>query len=238
MAVPNKQEWMNAFQHIFSELSTRPLPSSSYLSFTARNPLNDSRKGRAFFQCPNCNRTWESQNGVIDFEYRLKLNSQSRRGHGDVTLWAFGQKCQRCSGCPYVPAKFAPESIDDALQKLLLKVKEKFYNEDISTQFANLALMPRAAGRGVHDTSRCQACALGRCASKQSRRGRSAGPSRGNSRRSTPGPVPANDRIQWILKFSDNQNRANARRESTPAVSGSGRHSHNSFSSDFGDYSD
>ena len=203
MTVPNEEEWMTAFQHIFSELSTRPLPSSSYPSFKALNPLKCNTKGRAFYQCPKCNRTWPSKNGMIAFDYRLKFNDHSKRGYGDVALWAFGQKCKHCSGCPYVPAKFAPESIDDALQKLLLKVKEKFYEENVSKQLAELSLKPQAEGRGVHDTARCQACALGKCASGGSR---SDGPLQKASQEVRSGPVPVNNTIQWFLIFAGNQN--------------------------------
>ena len=127
MIVPNQQEWRSsAFQHIFADLATKTLPENAYYLYEAIEPLIYSTKGLASFKCGKCQRCWESQNGMIRFSYRLLMKKNTKTTEGEVTLTVFGQKCNRCPVTPYVPAKFALESIDDALQKLFLKVKEKF----------------------------------------------------------------------------------------------------------------
>ena len=215
MTVPNKSEWTSAFNEIFEELSERDLPASSFSSFEANNPLQITTKGEALFQCPKCSRYWGSSNGLIKFTYRLSFNNTTREGFGDVTLWAFGQKCKKCPSCPFVPAKFTGDSIDDALHKLLLKVKEKFY-ECGSGQFGwNSGQCGGNSGqsggdghshaqdrKGPHDSKRCQACQLGVCqssiSSNQSHSYR-RGPDIGS------GPVPRSRRIRFCLSFADEQ---------------------------------
>ena len=134
MAVPNKSEWSVAFDYIFAELSEKELPLSSFSFFKAINPLKFNSKGEALFQCPKCPRHWGSINRIINFDYRLSINSDTEIGYGDVKLWAFGQKCQKCTKCPFVPAKFTDDAIDHALRELLLKVREKFFNEDVTAE--------------------------------------------------------------------------------------------------------
>ena len=162
MEVPNKEEWMSSFRDIFAELSEKELPSQSFHSLQAIDPLEYSSKGVASFVCPKCRRYWESLNGKIKFTYRLMINS-SRVAHGKVELKAFGQQCNQCPGSDWVYAKFASESIEDSLLKLLLKVKEKFYGENIQREYSEVCSRRRSVGRGKHDTSRCQACAEGVC---------------------------------------------------------------------------
>ena len=129
MAVPNKSEWTSAFNVIFEELSERNLPATSFSSIESKNALQMTTKGEALFQCPKCPRYWGSSNGSIKFDYRLSINRGTKAGYGDVKLFAFGQKCQKCANCPFVPARFNGDSIDRALNILLLKVREKFYGD-------------------------------------------------------------------------------------------------------------
>ena len=77
MAVPNKSEWSVAFDYIFAELSEKELPLSSFSFFKAINPLKFKSKGEALFQCPKCSRHWSSINGIINFDYRLSINSDT-----------------------------------------------------------------------------------------------------------------------------------------------------------------
>ena len=164
MEIPNKEEWMRSFRDIFSELSDKELPASSYNSFDAIDALVYSTKGLASFRCskPKCRRYWESQNGVIKFTYRLVLND-SRIAEGEVELFAFGQRCNKCPGSKYIAAKFAPESMEDSLVKLLLKVKEKFYGEDIDREYSEVSSRRHGDPSGEHDSANCQACAHGMC---------------------------------------------------------------------------
>ena len=198
MDVPNEQEWMLAFKTTFAELSSTTLPESSYSSFEASHPLIYSFKGFASYRCSKCNRNWESQNGKVRFFYRLVMKKNTRIASGEVTLAALGQKCQKCPNSPYVAAKFVLDSIDDALQALFLKVKEKFYRENHHEEIADLEKRRRGETRGAHDSSRCQACELGICSfdANNSSNTRSRYTIRPYS-----GPTPANTRIQWFLRF-------------------------------------
>ena len=198
MNVPNQQEWTFAFQHIFADLAAKTLPENAYHSFEAIDPLIYSTKGLASFRCGKCRRYWESQNGRIRFSYRLLMKKNTKTAEGEVKLAVFGQKCNRCPGTPYVPAKFALESIDDALQKLFLKVKEKFYGENHVRELAVLEQVRRGEGRGEHDSSRCQACELGICSYDPNN---SSNPRSRYMIRPYSGPTPANTHIQWFLRF-------------------------------------
>ena len=117
MYVPNKKEWRSIFQEIFTKLSQRKLPASSFKSFDARNPLNFDRNEPACYVCLKCQRFWKSSHGFGQIEYRLTLDPQSQLGQGDVLLRVFGQKCQRCEGT-YAPVRFDAELIELILQEL------------------------------------------------------------------------------------------------------------------------
>ena len=147
MAVPNKSEWTAAFNEIFEELSERNLPASSFSSFEANNSLTLTTKGEALFQCPKCPRHWGSLNGNIKFDYRLSFDTKARIGYGDIKLWAFGQKCNSCPKCPFVPARFTENAIDHALRVLFLKVREKFYDDDVTVEMSRLKEQRRTNGK-------------------------------------------------------------------------------------------
>ena len=209
MAVPNKSEWTSAFNVIFEELSERNLPDTSFSSFESKNALQMTTKGEALFQCPKCPRYWGSSNGSIKFDYRLSINRGTKAGYGDVKLFAFGQKCQKCANCPFVPARFNGDSIDRALNILLLKVREKFYGDDVTDELERF--FNETSGKdhkGPHDPKLCQACHLGVCK-------RSISSNQSHSHRrgavSGSGPVPRSRQLRFILSFaddSDDENRA------------------------------
>ena len=170
MYVPNKKEWKSIFQEIFSKLSERKLPSSSFKSFDSRNSLNFERNEPACNVCFKCQRFWKSSHGFVQIEYRLTLDPESHLGQGNVLLRVFGQKCQRCEG-PYAPARFDANSIEHILQKLYTKVGQKFYGdpeEKNSIQGGDLPLegTEQETGRRKHDSRRCEACRKGKCQSK------------------------------------------------------------------------
>jgi len=202
MAVPNKDEWLVIFAEIFEDLEKKVLPASAD-HYIGKDPaLKKTSKGEAKFSCKTCKRTWTSLNGYMEFKYELVLKGNKLSGR--VTMTGLGQKCKKCTGTDeYTVCQFTYESIEDALNRLHLKVLEKFYEEDITTEMVKLDLRKSSGvGRGVHDSSRCQACERGICQSQQK-----YGEGYGGYGGSTRGPMYATStytfarKIKWNIEF-------------------------------------
>ena len=81
-----------------------------------------------------------------------------------------GQKCKG-SACQkeFVKPAFQSDSIQYVLEKLLVKVKEKFYDcdsDNLAKKFAKLQVNYQPAGRGSHIPDLCEGCQKGLCNSK------------------------------------------------------------------------
>ena len=163
MAIPNEDEWISIFGEVFEELDGCAISKSAHGSFIAENPLVYNTKGEAAYACQNCKRTWHSINGLVEFEYRLLKRNQDYIG--DVHRILNGQKCKGDScKLEFVKPVFTSQSIYFVLEKLLVKVKQKFYEsdgEDLSKRFNDLQVMHKPVGRGSHIPLLCKACRKG-----------------------------------------------------------------------------
>ena len=132
MAPSNEQEWTSVFQHVFEELSSENIQKGYVpLGGEEKSPFIYSTRGVACFQCPTCDRHWRSKSCKIQFSYCLMIDDVTRKvSHGEVTFHSCVQKCRCCVACPYVPARFASESIDDSLKKLCYEVKQQFHRRN------------------------------------------------------------------------------------------------------------
>ena len=130
-----------------------------------------------YCRCKKCKRTWHSINGLVEFKYRLsrKETLRGERDYGSVKLILNGQKCKG-SACQKEFSKpvFQSDSIQYVLQKLLVKVKQKFYDcnsDDLAKKFADLQGNYQPAGRGSHIPDLCEGCQKGLCNSKATANG-------------------------------------------------------------------
>ena len=124
-----EQEWTSVFQQIFEELSSENIQKGRVPSEGEEAlPFIFSTRAVACFQCPTCDRHWRSKSCKIQFSYCLMIDGVTKKvSHGEVRLHSCVQKCRCCVACPYVPARFASESIHDGLKKLCYNVKQQFY---------------------------------------------------------------------------------------------------------------
>ena len=120
------EEWQIKFRELFSEFEDRwDLEIVSNLG-PKNGWLETSYKEMTKFECstPTCDNKWTSANGGAIFRYRRSTGSNN----GYVKLLLGGQKCRRCKGV-FENAKLDGEYIKGAIEKLLRKVKEKFWFE-------------------------------------------------------------------------------------------------------------
>uniref|UniRef100_A0A7M5UQY1 3CxxC-type domain-containing protein n=1 Tax=Clytia hemisphaerica TaxID=252671 RepID=A0A7M5UQY1_9CNID len=99
-------------------------------------------------------------------------------GIGEIKVLTFGQQCQNCERSsrsssrgrggarsipqrnPFYAAKFALDSIDDILRRLLSKVKVKFYGAEQEDYHSH---KKGFEAKAPHNSALCQACMLQRC---------------------------------------------------------------------------
>ena len=104
-----------------------------------------------------------------------KETSRGTRNYGSVKVNLNGQKCKG-SSCQkeFVKPVFQSDSIQYVLEKLLVKVKQKFYDcdsDDLAKKFADLQVNYQPAGRGNHIPDLCEGCQKGLCNSKATTNG-------------------------------------------------------------------
>ncbi|XP_005311829.3 receptor-transporting protein 3-like [Chrysemys picta bellii] len=132
-------------------------------NLSPRNPerrwhLYQQRKAFARFQCSCCTRHWPSAQVLILFHMHLDRSQRQ----GQVKMRVYGQKCKKCHGAKFETPTFSQENIERILDKLVLKVREKCYRESIANRDLADPVVEEDVG-GPHDTTRCEACALGIC---------------------------------------------------------------------------
>ena len=214
MAIPNAQDWQTVFDEVFEEIEDSPLDSSAHSSFDALRPLIYSSKGTATYKCNTCKRTWQSINALVEFEYRLSrrhthdswVYGLDSDDFGSVKLVLNGQKCKGSScGKEFVKPIFQQDSIVYVLEKLLVKVKAKFYEdqmENLEERYANLQVNYQPTGRGSHIPELCEGCAKGLCKSKATVNGEDGGPRKLFGRRNGPSYTSAvNIYVKWELSM-------------------------------------
>ena len=169
MSVPNQKEWENTFKAVFGELNNCKIHKTAYNSFSARNALRYTTKDEGMYKCESCERTWHSINALAEFEYRLSKDGSNYQG--DVTLVLNGQSCKEddCDKNVFIKPVFDEESIERILEKLLIKVKQKFYTvgdgENLELRYDALNDF-HFEGSGSHLSEFCEGCKKGTCQSK------------------------------------------------------------------------
>lgn len=90
---------------------------------------------------------------------------------GDVHLVLNGQSCKNstCNKSIFIKPVFSFDAIQRILEKLMLKVKQKFYEvedmENLDQRYGVLNAFTKQ-GRGTHIPELCEGCKKGRCQSK------------------------------------------------------------------------
>ena len=152
--------WNTKFDELFSQLDDHW--TLAIVTDIVQEPewRETQFKGIATFECSTatCNNTWSSVNAGAVFHYRF-LSSPN---HGIVKLFLGGQKCARCND-QFEAAQWNELKIEEALTKVLNKVKEKFYNSNDSGSSATGNAYIQGDRTGPHLTSHCQFCQLGLC---------------------------------------------------------------------------
>uniref|UniRef100_A0A8C3SWI7 Receptor transporter protein 3 n=1 Tax=Chelydra serpentina TaxID=8475 RepID=A0A8C3SWI7_CHESE len=110
------------------------------------------------FQCSCCARCWPSAQVPIFFHMHLDRS----QGQGQVKRRVCGQKCKKCHGAKFETLTFSQENIERILDNLVLKIREKCYREFIANRDLADPIVEEDV-EGPHDTTRCEACALGIC---------------------------------------------------------------------------
>ena len=154
------EEWQTKFRELFSEFEDRwDLEIVSNLG-PKNGWLETSYKAMTKFECstPTCDNKWTSANGGAIFRYRRSTGSNN----GYAKLLLGGQKCRRCRGV-FENAKLDGEYIKGAIEKLLRKVKEKFYGSNDGTTSTAENQYIQANMTAPHQTDLCQLCQLGNC---------------------------------------------------------------------------
>uniref|UniRef100_UPI003AAF4962 receptor-transporting protein 3-like n=1 Tax=Centroberyx gerrardi TaxID=166262 RepID=UPI003AAF4962 len=112
------------------------------------------RSACARFSCSKCNRSWPSNRVMVVFHMRL---SQSQ---GTVKVRRFRQNCKQCSEAPMEEATFGADNISILLEKLVEKIREKCYHQNLGKKnrpFRNMDV------EGPHEAAHCEACIQGTC---------------------------------------------------------------------------
>ncbi|KAH1165273.1 receptor-transporting protein 3-like [Mauremys mutica] len=132
-------------------------------NLSPRNPerpwhLYQQRKAFARFQCSCCTRRWPSAQVLILFHMHLDWSQRQ----GQVKMRVCGQKCKKCHGAKFEMPTFSQENIERILDNLVLKIHAKCYRESIANRDLADPIVEEDV-EGPHDTTRCEACALGIC---------------------------------------------------------------------------
>uniref|UniRef100_UPI00398E3554 receptor-transporting protein 3-like n=1 Tax=Pristiophorus japonicus TaxID=55135 RepID=UPI00398E3554 len=104
------------------------------------------------FDCP-CSNSWSSAHVVILFHYRL------RRDRGLVLMRAFRQQCRNCSNSSQQKPQITNKQLKQVFDRLILKILKNCYGEEVGN--VQRKLLHRKTK--PHETSLCEACALGIC---------------------------------------------------------------------------
>ncbi|XP_041065687.1 receptor-transporting protein 3-like [Carcharodon carcharias] len=111
----------------------------------------------ARFHCSTCSNGWASARALILFNMRL------RNGTGDVKVRFFKQQCRRNHDeeANFVEPVFSEENIKQVLDRLMTKIRQRCYQEDIGER---KAFLERDCNLdGPHETRHCEACRVGIC---------------------------------------------------------------------------
>ncbi|XP_067898519.1 receptor-transporting protein 3-like isoform X2 [Heterodontus francisci] len=109
------------------------------------------------FHCSSCSNKWASAKARILFNMRLQ------NGKGEVKVRFFKQQCRENHDeeVNFVKPVFSEENIEQVLDRLMTKIRQRCYNENIGKDHA--AFRSDDNLQGPHETSHCEACSLGLC---------------------------------------------------------------------------
>ncbi|XP_066504362.1 receptor-transporting protein 3-like [Hoplias malabaricus] len=155
------EQWDEVFQSRFSGLVedqwTLVLDDSIEPSRTRPGWFQYIRTSFAQFRCSLCRRSWPSKRVQVLFHFYL----DSSLHRGTVKLRRFRQKCRRCTAAKMEEPRFSPENVDIMLEKLLEKVRIRFYGENPPE--SNRPFRFNGRVEGPHETQHCEACQRGYC---------------------------------------------------------------------------
>ena len=115
-------------------------------------------KAKVKFHCSKCDRRWTSMKGTVIFHYLLSRTERK----GQVQMWLLGQKCQRCDDV-FESAQWYDKEIEKVLGNLLVKIKEKFYDDYGQAQRSLNTNQCAANMSSNHRKDLCEACSKGVC---------------------------------------------------------------------------
>ncbi|MBN3298526.1 RTP3 protein, partial [Amia calva] len=104
-----------------------------------------------------CNKRWAS--AQVKLVFRMQLNKS--QGRGKVIVHWYKRKCRVCEGSTFEEPNFSDDNVKKMLDKLMEKIRFKFYNERHS-QTRNYFYFERDMN-GPHEEKHCEACIKGIC---------------------------------------------------------------------------
>ncbi|XP_048460361.1 receptor-transporting protein 3-like isoform X1 [Rhincodon typus] len=154
--------WIDSFSRRMDEELGNEDRWTLNFNYKLENDLNESQRKEGWkiyitssfgrFNC-SCSNSWTSAHVVILFHYRLR----DRRGL--VLLRLFRQQCRDC----YNPYQHKPTIRQKEMQKVfdrfILKIRKNCYMETVTLTERKLQYRKTKP----HQTSLCEACALGMC---------------------------------------------------------------------------
>ncbi|KAG9266895.1 receptor-transporting protein 3-like [Astyanax mexicanus] len=111
----------------------------------------------ADFDCSMCSHRWSS--GRVQVVFHFTLNSSLHRG--TVKVRRFRQECRDCGEEQMEEPSFSSQNIDVMLEKLMKKIKIRFYGENPPDSKRDFYFDGRI--EGPHESDHCEACKSGIC---------------------------------------------------------------------------
>ncbi|CAI5685156.1 receptor-transporting protein 3 isoform X1 [Oreochromis niloticus] len=115
------------------------------------------RNTSASFQCSMCRRKWPSNKVMVVFHMCL------RNGQGTVKVRPLRQNCKKCTNAPMENPKIESENINTLMEKLVEKIKQKCYHENLEESYRPFTLYEV---KSPHEPKHCEGCMKGVCTNK------------------------------------------------------------------------
>ncbi|KAK2505090.1 hypothetical protein MC885_001252 [Smutsia gigantea] len=155
--------WEQTFQELMQQVKPRTkwtlqLDETLQPGWAAQGWKKYQQRAFGRFQCSSCQRNWASAQVII----LCHMHLEHRKSQGQVLMRHFGQRCRKCSGCPFEKPGFSPESTERILNNLVQHIVHRCYENGIK-KVPEVPVIPEVPLEGSHDIDNCEACFLGFC---------------------------------------------------------------------------
>ncbi|KAK6478773.1 receptor-transporting protein 3-like [Huso huso] len=155
-----QSDWVNIFKEKIQELGRRDrwwIEFDNNINSTEPGWENYIRNTFARFCCSQCRHTWASAQVPVLFHMKL----DALEGRGTVKVRCCKQECKKCLTPNLEQPQVSEENITVLMDKLMLKIRKKCYNENVGENTTRFFI----AGNldGPHESGHCEGCRLGIC---------------------------------------------------------------------------